>query len=103
MPTISFDAQPLDSKDALFALFGDLVERGWVGALGFGADSAADAVGVWRLNAHAPATASSDGALGPDGVRRLSAAVGDVKVVIGNTITTLTPDAYSAAYGTSTP
>lgn len=101
MPTISFDSEVLDTEDKLWELFKAMGDRGWDGSIGVGNDH----VGVGAPKAvtlamTAAVDVSPDGDLDtPNNVRRILAKVGDWKVTIGSNITTMTPEVYTASYG----
>lgn len=101
MPTISFDAEILDTEDKLWDLFKTMGDRGWDGSIGVGNDHVGvGAPKVVTLEMSAAVGVSPDGDLDTlNNVRRILAKVGDWKVTIGSNIAAMTPEVYAASYG----
>lgn len=91
--TISASADQLVTPQDMFDLWAELEALGWYGSIGTGRSLYPGNDPVRTL------TMFVDDDSAVDGVRSIKATLGDYRVLIGTTYSTMTAEAYAAAYG----
>lgn len=89
--SVAGDAVDLSAPDDLWALFKELLAEGWRGQVSGVPDGVGGAVLSLEVHIDDPDALN--------GTRTIKGAIGDKRVVIGDVISVMTTDAFTATYG----